>query len=100
MVTVVSALGYRGIPLQSPYCGAKHAIQGSLTTPQFGWSRTTSAIVWASQHRHLARTGYESQPTDEPDDDARVDNLLEPVDAETDRGIHGRFDDRASDGDP
>jgi len=28
VVCVGSALAYRGIPLQSPYCGAKHAIQG------------------------------------------------------------------------
>src|SRR4051794_15965956 len=28
LVQVGSALAYRGIPLQSPYCGAKHAIKG------------------------------------------------------------------------
>jgi NAD(P)-dependent dehydrogenase (short-subunit alcohol dehydrogenase family) len=28
IVQVGSALAYRGIPLQSPYCGSKHAIQG------------------------------------------------------------------------
>ncbi len=28
IVQVGSALAYRGIPLQTPYCGAKHAIQG------------------------------------------------------------------------
>src|SRR3954454_16035316 len=28
IVQVGSALAYRGIPLQAPYCGAKHAIQG------------------------------------------------------------------------
>jgi NAD(P)-dependent dehydrogenase (short-subunit alcohol dehydrogenase family) len=28
VVCVGSALAYRGVPLQSPYCGAKHAIQG------------------------------------------------------------------------
>src|SRR5438093_10500427 len=28
IVQVGSALAYRGIPLQSAYCGAKHAIQG------------------------------------------------------------------------
>jgi len=168
IVQVGSALAYRGIPLQSPYCGAKHAIQGfteavrcellhdespvhvtmvqmpALNTPQFGWSRNkmgkrpqpvppifqpevaARAIVWASQHRrkevyvgrstvlaivgdklasaaadrYLARTGYASQLTDEPDDNNRPDNLLEPVDAESDRGMHGRFDDKASDGDP
>jgi NAD(P)-dependent dehydrogenase (short-subunit alcohol dehydrogenase family) len=28
IVQVGSALAYRGIPLQAPYCGAKHAVQG------------------------------------------------------------------------
>ncbi|MDQ3897842.1 MAG: SDR family oxidoreductase, partial [Actinomycetota bacterium] len=61
IVQVGSALAYRGIPLQSAYCGAKHAIQGftesvrtellhdrsgvritmvqlpALNTPQFSW---------------------------------------------------------------
>lgn len=61
IVLVGSALAYRGIPLQSAYCGAKHAIQGfadslraellhdrshvvltmvqmpAMNTPQFGW---------------------------------------------------------------
>jgi NAD(P)-dependent dehydrogenase (short-subunit alcohol dehydrogenase family) len=64
IVLVGSALAYRGIPLQAPYCGAKHAIKGffeslrtellnegralQLTmvqlpahnTPQFSWGRT------------------------------------------------------------
>ena len=63
VVLVGSALAYRGIPLQSAYCGAKHAIQGFLdsvrcellhaktevgitmvqlpgvNTPQFDWIR-------------------------------------------------------------
>jgi NAD(P)-dependent dehydrogenase (short-subunit alcohol dehydrogenase family) len=63
IVQVGSALAYRGIPLQAPYCGAKHALQGFLesvrtelmhegsnvrltmvqlpavNTPQFTWSR-------------------------------------------------------------
>lgn len=64
ILQVGSALAYRGIPLQSGYCGAKHALQGfldslrtellhdgsnvrigvvhlpALNTPQFTWSRT------------------------------------------------------------
>jgi hypothetical protein len=64
IVQVSSALAYRGIPLQSAYCGAKHAIKGftesvitellhngsnvhigmvqlpGLNTPQFTWGRT------------------------------------------------------------
>jgi NAD(P)-dependent dehydrogenase (short-subunit alcohol dehydrogenase family) len=63
IVQVGSALAYRGIPLQAPYCGAKHALQGfleslrcellhdgsqvkvtmvqlpAMNTPQFTWSR-------------------------------------------------------------
>jgi len=72
VVQVGSALAYRGIPLQSAYCGAKHAIQGftesvrcellhrrsrvwitmvqmpALNTPQFDWCKN--------------RMGRESQP--------------------------------------
>jgi short-subunit dehydrogenase len=64
IVQVGSALAYRSIPLQSPYCGAKHAIVGftdsirselihdnskvhltvvhlpAMNTPQFDWCRT------------------------------------------------------------
>jgi NAD(P)-dependent dehydrogenase (short-subunit alcohol dehydrogenase family) len=64
IVQVGSALAYRGIPLQSAYCGAKHAMQGftesvrcellhekskvhismvqlpALNTPQFDWVKT------------------------------------------------------------
>src|SRR3954451_7027042 len=64
IIQVGSALAYRSIPLQAPYCGAKHAIVGftdsirselihdrsnlhltvvhlpGLNTPQFSWCRT------------------------------------------------------------
>jgi NAD(P)-dependent dehydrogenase (short-subunit alcohol dehydrogenase family) len=64
IVQVGSALAYRGVPLQSAYCGAKHAIQGfheslrselmhdrsgirvtmvqlpAVNTPQFSWVRS------------------------------------------------------------
>ena len=64
IVQVSSALGYRSIPLQGAYCGAKHALRGftaslrselqhensrihvtmvhmpALNTPQFTWGRT------------------------------------------------------------
>ncbi|PYK36826.1 MAG: short-chain dehydrogenase [Verrucomicrobia bacterium] len=64
IVQVGSALAYRGIPLQSGYCAAKHAVQGfcdslrcellhdnsrvqltmvqlpALNTPQFGWVKS------------------------------------------------------------
>jgi NAD(P)-dependent dehydrogenase (short-subunit alcohol dehydrogenase family) len=162
IVQVGSALAYRGIPLQSAYCGSKHAIQGfteslrselihdrsdvqltmvqmpALNTPQFGWVRSrlprkpqpvppifqpevaAEAIVWAAQHRrnelwvgwpavkaiwgnklipreldyYLARTGYDSQQTDEPVDQDLKDNLWEPLPG--DHGAHGSFDNRAN----
>lgn len=67
VVQVGSALAYRGVPLQTAYCGAKHAIQGfhealrcellhdrsgvrvtmvqlpGLNTPQFSWARSKLA---------------------------------------------------------
>lgn len=163
IIFVGSALAYRGIPLQSAYCGAKHAIQGffdslrtellhvgsgvsitmvqlpALNTPQFGWVRSklpnraqpvppifqpevaAEAIVWATHHerrevwvagptvraiagnrlvpgladRYLARTGFASQQTDEPEDPERPDNLFEPVEGPF--GARGRFSVRAKD---
>lgn len=161
IVQVGSALAYRGIPLQSAYCGAKHAIQGftesvrcellhegsgvhitmvqmpALNTPQFSWVKSrlprqpqpvppiyqpelaAKAIVFAAEHRrrevyvggstatviagnkllpglgdrYLARTGFDSQMTDEPADPNRPDNLWAPLPG--DRGAHGGFDDCA-----
>lgn len=162
IVQVGSALAYRGIPLQSPYCACKHAIQGfteslrcelmhersrvrvtmvqlpALNTPQFDTVRTrllrhpqpvppiyqpelaARAIVAASQEpgrrewwvgastaltllgnaiapgfadRYLARTGFDSQQTDEPMPAERPDNLFEPVPGE--HGTHGDFDEGA-----
>jgi NAD(P)-dependent dehydrogenase (short-subunit alcohol dehydrogenase family) len=160
---VGSVLAYRGIPLQSAYCAAKHAIQGfyeslrsellhdgsnltvtmvhlpAVNTPQFDWVKSrlprkarpvapvfqpevaADAIVWAAQHERreltvggqatailwgdkffpglgdhlLARTGYESQQTDEPDDPDREHNLYYPL--RGDHGAHGRFDSSAHD---
>lgn len=43
---------------------------------------------------YLARTGYNSQMTDEPEDPNRPNNLYEPAPGEP--GAHGRFDDKAS----
>jgi hypothetical protein len=40
--------------------------------------------------RYLARTGYEAQQTEEPDDPRRPTNLWNSV--PTDHGAHGRFD--------
>jgi short-subunit dehydrogenase len=161
IVQVGSALAYRGIPLQSAYCGAKHAIQGftdalrcellhdrsnvkvvevqmpALNTPQFSWVKSrlprkpqpmppifqpeiaADAIYWAAhQNRsqvyvgwptvkavvgnkiaprfadwYLARTGYNSQQTNEPAEPDRLDNLWDAL--PNDYGAHGSFDARS-----
>jgi NAD(P)-dependent dehydrogenase (short-subunit alcohol dehydrogenase family) len=175
IVQVGSALTYRGIPLQSAYCGAKHAIQGfheslrcellhdnsnvhttmvqlpAVNTPQFDWvlnklrhkaqpvppiyqpEVVARTIAYAAEHprrreywcgettaltlianavapglldRYLAKTGFASQQTDEPNPQVsqpavrtwrRLANLWEPVDgaAGSDHGAHGRFDQRS-----
>jgi NAD(P)-dependent dehydrogenase (short-subunit alcohol dehydrogenase family) len=160
IVLVGSALTQRSIPLQAPYCAAKHAVQGffeslrtelmhekspiqltivqlpALNTPQFDWVKSrlpnraqpvppiyapevaADAIVYAAYHDrrqvfvgmstvkaiwgnkiapwfadwYLARNGYKSQQTDEPEDPNRPHNLWEPVPG--DYGAHGRFDAR------
>ncbi|MET9963495.1 SDR family oxidoreductase [Streptomyces sp. NPDC006326] len=161
LVHVGSAIAYRGIPLQSAYSGAKHALQGwhealrcellashtrvrttmvqlpAVNTPQFDWvlSRlprrarpvppvyqpelAARAVVYAADHpgrreyrvggstaltllanavapglldRYLARTGFDSQQTDEPARAGEPSNLWAPADARRDRGAHGRFD--------
>jgi NAD(P)-dependent dehydrogenase (short-subunit alcohol dehydrogenase family) len=163
IVHVGSTLAYRGIPLQSAYCGAKHAIQGfhealrcellhdgsnvkatmvqmpAVNTPQFDWvlSRlphkaqpvppiyqpevAARAVVYAADHpnrreywvgastaatllanavapglldRYLARTGYDSQQTSDPQEADAPANLWQPADGPDGRdfGAHGRFD--------
>jgi NAD(P)-dependent dehydrogenase (short-subunit alcohol dehydrogenase family) len=165
IVQVGSALAYRGIPLQSAYCGAKHAIQGfheslrcellhekspvkvtmvqmpAVNTPQFSWvlSRmphrpqpvppiyqpevAAKAVLYAADHpgrreywvggstvgtlaanaiapglldRYLARTGFSSQQTQEPQPPDAPVNLWEPADRSRDFGTHGRFDGRST----
>ena len=85
IVQVGSALAYQGIPLQSAYCGAKHAIQGftesvraelvherknvritevhlpAVNTPQFDWCRT-----------HLPRHPQPVPPIYQPEAAARA----------------------------
>jgi hypothetical protein len=167
IVQVGSALGYRAIPLQSAYCGAKHAVNGftesvrtellhdhsnvritvvqmpAVNTPQFSWVRSrlprhpqpvppiyqpevaAQGVLFAAEHperkeywvggstaatifgqkfaaplldRYLARTGYDSQQTDQRVSD-QPGNLWQPQDQApgSDHGAHGEFDDRSTD---
>ena len=164
IVQVGSTLAYRGIPLQSAYCGAKHATQGfheslrcellhegsgvrvtmvqmpAVNTPQFSWVRSklprqaqpvppiyqpevaARGVVYAADHpsrreywvgattmatllvnavapglldRYLARTGFDSQQTDQPKPPDAPENLFSPADSDRDFGAHGLFDDKS-----
>jgi NAD(P)-dependent dehydrogenase (short-subunit alcohol dehydrogenase family) len=168
IVQVGSALGERSIPLQSAYCGAKHAMLGftsslrcellhegsavhvtvvqmpAVNTPQFSWVRSklpkqpqpvppiysaelaARAVGYAADHprrrmywvggstaatlvanriapavldRYLARTGYDSQQTDEFASPDRPDNLRHPADGPDgkDFGADGEFTGQAHD---
>ena len=55
-------------------------------------------IVPGLVDRYLARTGYDSQQYDGPEDPNRANNLWEPVPG--DHGAHGDFDARAQDWSP
>ncbi len=44
---------------------------------------------------YLGKTGYDGQQTGESADPNRPHNLWEPVDAEQDHGVHGRFEEQA-----
>jgi len=61
----------------------------------------TAIAIWANKvvpglaDRYLAKTGYDSQQTDEPANPGRPDNLWNPLPG--DHGAHGRFDARSSD---
>lgn len=161
IVFVGSALAYRGIPLQSAYCGAKHAVEGfydslrtellhektkikisivelpALNTTQFGFVKSrlpkkprpmgtiyqpevaADAILYAAEHdrreimvgwstlkaivgnkiapwyadRVLAKSAFDGQQTNEPEDPNRKHNLWEPLPG--DHGAHGSFGDQA-----
>ena len=45
--------------------------------------------------KYLAKSGFQSQQTSEPEDPTRPDNLWQPLDANEDHGAHGHFDSRA-----
>jgi NAD(P)-dependent dehydrogenase (short-subunit alcohol dehydrogenase family) len=164
IVLVGSALAYRGIPLQSAYCAAKHAVQGfqdslrvellaadskvrltmvqlpGVNTPQFDWVRAhtrgtprpvgaiyqpevAARAIWKAANsnrkqwivgapayqailadklrsplldRWLVASGnIDAQQDPQPLASNRKDNLFEALDAQEDRGAHGRFDEQS-----
>jgi NAD(P)-dependent dehydrogenase (short-subunit alcohol dehydrogenase family) len=56
IVQVGSALAYRGIPLQSAYCAAKHAIQGFMDSLRAELLHDGSAVLVTSVHLPATNT--------------------------------------------
>jgi NAD(P)-dependent dehydrogenase (short-subunit alcohol dehydrogenase family) len=86
LVQVGSALAYRGIPLQSAYCAAKHAIEGFCDSLRAELLHDRSRVrVTMVQLPADRRAGALRPPH----------NLWQPLDDKHDVGAHGRFDGRA-----
>ena len=74
------------------------ALDGRRASVLGSWNRVIIAgtkLMPGVLQRYAARTGYDSQQTDEPVDSNRASNLFGPVDDRSDHGAHGRFDARA-----
>jgi short-subunit dehydrogenase len=87
-------------PIYDPEVAARAIVWAAEHAPRnvpVGWSTSlaiaSSKVAPGIGDRYLARTGFDSQQTDEPAPSDRRDNLWEPVPG--DHGAHGRFDDRA-----
>jgi hypothetical protein len=59
-----------------------------------------NAVAPGLLDRYLARTGYTSQQTGEPQTSHDPANLWTPADADADFGAHGHFDGQATRTDP
>ena len=66
---------------------SRRAARRSRPSSATRWRRACSTAIWEP-------TGYDAQQTDEPSAE-RDGNLFQPLDEDVDRGVHGRFDDRA-----
>jgi NAD(P)-dependent dehydrogenase (short-subunit alcohol dehydrogenase family) len=88
-------------PIFQPEVGAEAVIYAALHPERRDLKVGTSTLkaIWGNRaapgllDRYLARSGYDSQQTEEPELSGRGDNLWAPVAG--DHGAHGRFDSRA-----
>jgi NAD(P)-dependent dehydrogenase (short-subunit alcohol dehydrogenase family) len=87
-------------PIYQPELAAQAIVWASRRPRrEFNVAATTTATILAQKlwpgilDRYLARTGYDSQQTNEPEDPDRPDNLFSPV--AIDAGARGTFDERS-----
>ena len=90
-------------PIYQPEVAARAIVWAAAhdTRREMSVGTPTAIAIWANKavpglaDRYLAKTGYDSQQTDEPADPDRPNNLWKPLAG--DHGAHGRFDARSSD---
>jgi NAD(P)-dependent dehydrogenase (short-subunit alcohol dehydrogenase family) len=88
-------------PIFQPELGAEAVVYAALHPErrELKVGASTLEAIWGNRlapgllDRYLARTGYRSQQTREPEQPGRPDNLWAPLPG--DHGAHGDFDDRA-----
>jgi hypothetical protein len=93
-------------PIYAPEIAADAIVWAATSTRrrEISVGAPTAIAIWGNKvaaglgDRYLARTGYDSQQTDEPADPNRPDNLWAPLPG--DHGAHGRFGDRTTDRSP
>ncbi len=101
---VRSRLAHRAQPVPpvfQPEVGAEAVVYAALHPERRDLKVGASTIeaIWGNRvapgvlDRYLARTGYRSQQTGEPEQPGRPDNLWSPL--PSDHGAHGDFDERA-----
>jgi hypothetical protein len=83
----------RGVLFAADHPRRKQYWVGASTAATIAANKFAAGIL----DRYLARTGFDSQQTDQPVSGVRPQNLWEPVDGEDghDHGAHGIFDARA-----
>jgi len=90
-------------PIYQPEVGARAIVYAAMHPErrEYWVGGTTVATILADKvapgllDRYLGMTGFSSQQADEPEDPSRPSNLWAPVDADEDRGAHGRFDEKS-----
>jgi NAD(P)-dependent dehydrogenase (short-subunit alcohol dehydrogenase family) len=88
-------------PIFQPEIGAEAVVYAALHPErrELKVGASTLEAIWGNRvapgllDRYLARTGYRSQQTHEPEQPGRPDNLFAPLPG--DHGAHGNFDDLA-----
>jgi NAD(P)-dependent dehydrogenase (short-subunit alcohol dehydrogenase family) len=101
---VRSRLAHRAQPMPpifQPEVGAEAVVYAALHPErrELKVGASTLEAIWGNRlapgllDRYLAKTGYRSQQTHEPEQPGRPDNLFAPLPG--DHGAHGDFDDRA-----